>query len=710
MVSGPRIGADIGGTFTDLVLSDGRGKTLIDKRASTPERPEVAVLDGIADLLRRAGLQPGDLVEILHGTTVGSNALLQKRGACTGLITTRGFRDVLEIGRVRTPDMFDLQWDKPVPLVPRRLRREVSERIAADGSVVAPLDEAELRGVGASLAAAGVESVAICFINSFRNPAHEHRAETVLRESFPDLAITASVSVLAEMREYERTSTAVVNAFVLPILQSYLRRLGEGLISMGVTAPLLVSDSNGGLAAARTAQEKPVFFISSGRSAGVVGAARLGQAGNEKDIVVFDMGGTTASASLVQNGEISRASEYEFRAGISMPARFIKAGGYMMRVPTVDVAEVGSGGGSVAWIDDGGLLHVGPVSAGADPGPACYGLGGDRPTVSDANLVLGYLPESLAGGDLRLDLDRARVVIERDLARPLGLSLEEAAFGVREVANANMARAIRAVSVERGIDPRDFTLTAFGGSGPVHACDLAHSLDITRVMLPMMPGVFTALGMLTGDVERHFVTAMPGLLADLDMAVLESAVARMRGQAEAALREENFAAEQMRFAFSLEMCFDGQDSELPVLLPDPVLEADISWLRQRFLAAYEAMYQYVADDAVAVVNLRLLARGVRPGKLDFRSLTGADDRGTQDGGEMETKAGDRQVYFGRDLGWRQTAILDRHELVGDGTGPLILESADSTVVVPPGARVTGDDLGTLLIDLLGGTDMMGNRD
>lgn len=692
---GARIGVDIGGTFTDLVLSDGQGRTWFGKRASTPAQPEQAVLTGIVDILHRAGLEPGDLAEVLHGTTVGSNTLLQQSGACTGLITTKGFRDILEIGRVRTPDMFDLQWDKPAPLVPRRLRREVSERIAADGSVVLPLDEDELRAVGSELAAAGAESIAICFINSYRNPAHERRADAVLRQHITGMAITASVSVLAEMREYERTSTAVVNAYVLPILQSYLQRLSAGLLAMGVQAPLLVSDSNGGLAAARTAQEKPVFFISSGRSAGVVGAARLGRVAGEDDIVVFDMGGTTASASLVQGGEISRANEYEFRAGISTPARFIKAGGYMMRVPTVDVAEVGSGGGSIAWIDDGGLLHVGPVSAGADPGPACYGHGGDRPTVSDANVVLGYLPRELAGGDLHLDIAKARAVIERDLARPLGLTLEAAAFGVREVANANMARAIRAVSVERGIDPRDFTLAAFGGSGPAHACDLARSLDINRVLLPMMPGVFTALGMLTGDVERHFLTAMPGLLADLDLAALQAAVTVLRAQADAALREENFTAAQMQFAFSLELRFEGQDSELPILLPEAVDQASVTSLRRQFLSAYETIYQYAADDAVEVVNLRLLARGVRPGKLDFRDLTIADT------GERQREAGAREVYFGRDHGWLQTVVLDRRAFSGGAAGPLILESADSTVVVPPEGRVAGDDLGNLLIELTG---------
>ncbi|MBC8242042.1 MAG: hydantoinase/oxoprolinase family protein, partial [Alphaproteobacteria bacterium] len=355
----------------------------------------------------------------------------------------------------------------------------------------------------------------------------------------------------------------------------------------------------------------------------------------------------------------------------------------------------GSGGGSIAWIDDGGLLHVGPVSAGADPGPACYGHGGDRPTVSDANVVLGYLPRELAGGDLHLDIAKARAVIERDLARPLGLTLEAAAFGVREVANANMARAIRAVSVERGIDPRDFTLAAFGGSGPAHACDLARSLDINRVLLPMMPGVFTALGMLTGDVERHFLTAMPGLLADLDLAALQAAVTVLRAQADAALREENFTAAQMQFAFSLELRFEGQDSELPILLPEAVDQASVTSLRRQFLSAYETIYQYAADDAVEVVNLRLLARGVRPGKLDFRDLTIADT------GERQREAGEREVYFGRDNGWLQTVVLDRRAFSGGAAGPLILESADSTVVVPPEGRVAGDDLGNLLIELTG---------
>ncbi len=693
MPSGVRIGVDIGGTFTDLVLSDGSGRTWYRKCASTTDELERAVLSGIQSLLVAAKYGPGEIVEVLHGTTVGSNSLLEQRGAKTGLITTKGFRDVLEIGRVRTPDMFDLQWDKPEPLVPRRLRQEVTERIAADGAVVTVLNEDELHCVAARLLREEVVSIAVCFINSFRNPVHEACAGQLLREWFPDIAVTTSVSVLAEMREYERTSTTVVNAYVLPILRSYLQRLENGLRAIGIAAPLLISDSNGGLAMTQTAQEKPVFFISSGRAAGVAGAARLGRSLEQENLVIFDMGGTTASASLVREGAISRANEYEFRSGISTPARFIKAGGYMMRVPTIDVAEVGSGGGSIAWIDDGGLLCVGPLSSGAMPGPACYGHGGMKPTVSDANAVLGYLPKELAGGTLTLDIDLARQVIADGLAGPLGLSIEDAAYGVREVANANMAGAIRAVSVERGIDARDFTLVAFGGSGPIHACDLARSLNIRRVLLPAMPGVFTALGMLTSDVERHFLTAMPSLLKSLSIQKLKMAAQELNAQAKTALEREDISSDLMSFSFTLEMRFEGQDSEIPVLLSQDWAEITIPWLEDRYLQAYRQTYQYAAEDAVEVVNLRLLARGVRSGKLDFATLS------LQEQKAEATQGNSRQVYFSREEGWVETPVIDRRAFAVVSQGPMILESADSTIAVPPAGIVEGKGNGNLSISL-----------
>jgi N-methylhydantoinase A len=688
MQSTARIGVDIGGTFTDLVLADSRRRVFHRKVSSTPAAPEQAVLDGIHAIVGDAGLAPSDIIEVVHGTTVGSNTLLQKAGAFSGLITTKGFRDVLEIGRLRTPEMFDLQWEKPPPLVPRRRRREVRERIGANGRILEPLHEAELLTVAAELVAEGVTSLAICFINSYRNPEHELRAEALLSESFPGLRISTSVSVLPEAKEYERTSTTVVNAYVGPVLERYLGQLEDGLKAIGVSAPLLVSNSNGALASAKTARAKPVFFISSGRAAGVVGGARLAEAVDIGDLVVFDMGGTTASASLIQEGRLARVGEYEFRAGISTPSRFIKAGGYMMSVPTVDVAEVGSGAGSIAFVDDGGLLRVGPVSAGADPGPACYGKGGAQPTVTDANLLLGYLPQTLAGGERSLNREMARMAIEAQLANPLKLDVEQAAFGVREVVNANMARAIRAVTVERGVDPREFTLLAIGGSGPVHAADIARLLGVRRILVPASPGVFTAMGMLAGDVERYFIRPLPGRLADLDRGRVLGLVAAMTSEAEGVLRAEGVADEAMTFAPEIDLRFRGQETSLAIALTERLAPEE---LREAFLDAYRAIYSYSSTDAVETVSVRLTGRGARLGRVDFRTLMA--DEGARAGGSVAV----RQVYFGERAGWVETPILDRSRCQGAIEGPAILEGSDSTVAVPPDAIASVDPHGNLLI-------------
>jgi N-methylhydantoinase A len=686
-----RIGVDIGGTFTDFVLIDHTGRTAFSKVSSTPAQPEEAVLVGIRQIVERSGLAVGDITEVLHGTTVGSNTLLQKVGAKTGLITTKGFRDVLEIGRVRTPTMFDLGWDKPEPLVTRRYRREVDERIAADGRVLKPLDPAEIVEIGSLFKSEGIESVAICFINSYRNPENEALAERIFREHFPDIWTTASVSVLPEIREYERTSTTAVNAYVLPALRSYFERLDQGLRAIGVRAPLLISNSNGGLSSARTAQEKPVFFISSGRSAGVVGAGRLAKAAAEDNLIVFDMGGTTASASLIHKGALTRTNEYEFRAGISTSSRFIKAGGYLMRVPTIDVAEVGNGAGSIAFVDAGSLLHVGPVSAGAVPGPVCYGAGGTRPTTTDANVVLGFLPAALANGTMRLDVEGARAAIARDLATPLGLSIEDAACGVREVANINMARAIKAVTVERGVDPRDFTLLAFGGSGPVHACDLARTLNISRVLFPLAPGVFTAMGMLAGDVERYFLRPLPGLLQLMEPEDVNRQMAALRKEAVEALAQEGYSKDRVSFAFEIDLRFRGQDSEVPIALPGEISEADKEPLRQAFLDAYRGIYGYASSDSIETVNTRLRASGVNENRLDFAAVgpTGAET------GAVSTRC----LYFDRTRQWVETPVRSRSGFSGSASGPLILESPDTTIVVPAGATISADRLGNLVVEL-----------
>ncbi|MEJ8573568.1 hydantoinase/oxoprolinase family protein [Microbaculum marinum] len=673
-----RIGVDIGGTFTDLVLTDGSNGLFHRKVASTPEAPEQAVLDGVSHIIADAGLSPSVVVEVVHGTTVGSNALLQKIGAPTGLITTRGFRDVLEIGRLRTPGMFDLQWEKPEPLVRRRHRREVSERIAADGSVLIPLDASELVDVARELVDAGLTSIAICFLNSYRNPVHELAAERILAEAFPGLKVTTSVSVLPEAKEYERTSTTVVNAYVRPVLESYLTRLETGLRDAGVDAPLMVCNSNGALASSQTAREKPVFFISSGRAAGAVGGGRLGEALDVPDLVVFDMGGTTASASLVRGGELSRVSEYEFRAGISTPSRFIKAGGYMMSVPSVDVAEVGSGAGSIAHVDDGGLMKVGPVSAGAVPGPVCYGTGGDRPTVTDANLLLGYLPASLAGGSRSLDIDKAAAVVERDLASPFGISVQQAAHGVREVVNANMARAIRAVTVERGVDPRDFTLVAIGGSGPVHAADIAGLLSMRRILVPASPGVFTAMGMLAGDVERYFIAPFAGMLDEIDAEAVAATVASLETEAREAVMDEGIDGDGVELTPEMDLRFRGQEMSLSVPIGLP---ADPTAIRETFLQAYQAIYSYSSSDRIETVSLRVTGRGHRAGKLDFRVPLPVRD---------VAEPQRRRVYFGEDNGWIETPVYDRMAAPASIVGPAILEGTDSTVVVPPGARAERD--------------------
>ncbi|MEM5368401.1 hydantoinase/oxoprolinase family protein [Paraburkholderia azotifigens] len=688
-----RIGVDIGGTFTDLVLLDDKGYVTFTKVSSTPAAPEEAVLTGVQRILDQAGMQTSDVTEVLHGTTVGSNTMLQKVGAKCGLITTRGFRDVLEIGRVRTPTMFDLSWDKPVPLVERRYRLEIDERVLASGDVLRPTPVDQVIEAGKFFQSEGIESVAICFINSYKNGANEKAALEAFQQAFPNISVTASISVLPELREYERTSTTVVNAYVLPALRTYLQRLESGLKRIGVKAPLLVSNSNGGLSSARIAQDTPVFFISSGRSAGVVGAGRLGDAIEEKELVVFDMGGTTASASLIHEGQLARTNEYEFRAGISTPSRFIKAGGYMMRVPTIDVAEVGSGAGSIAWTDAGGLLNVGPVSAGAYPGPVCYGIGGEKPTVTDANAILGFLPQKLAGGTMELNIQAARDAVDTLLAKPLGIGIEETAVGIREVVNVNMARTIKAVTVERGVDPRDFTLVAFGGSGPVHACDLARALDMKRVVFPAAPGVFTAMGMLAGAVERYFVRPSLSLLDALNIDALADVVGEMREDARRALADEGYSADRIEYVFDLDMRFKGQDYEIPVRIPGELNEGSRDVLRKGFRDAYAAIYGYASNDAIECANVRLLARGIATSTLDFNDIRSAKSAGSNE--EKST----RRVYFDRKTGWVDTPIVPRSKLDKPLTGPVILESSDTTIVIPPGWRVSTDKVGSVIASL-----------
>jgi N-methylhydantoinase A len=689
-----RVAVDIGGTFTDIVLMTDDGVLHEGKVSTTPADPSIAVIAGVRALLDGLAIPPTAVAEILHGTTVASNTILQRSGAPTGLITTHGFRDVLEIGRIRMPEMFDLTWSKPQPLVARRHRLEVRERIGADGAIVEPLDETGVVAAARQLAAVGIEAIAICFINSYRNPAHEQQAEARIRAVFPDLMVCASHAVLPEMKEYERTSTTVVNAYLLAQMRGYLRRLERGLHEIGIAAPVLVMTSNGGMVAASTAGEKPVLVVASGPAGGVVGGSRLAQARGESDTIVFDMGGTTAKAVIIEDGQPSMTSEYEFRDGISSSSRFIKAGGYMLKVPAIDIAEVGAGGGSLASIDPGGLLRVGPESAGADPGPACYGLGNERPTVTDANVVLGYIsPTALAGGQLPIDKTKSAQAIATHIAGPLGISLEEAAHGIRAVANAAMGRAVRAVTVERGRDPRDLTLVAMGGNGGIHAIDLARQLGIGRVIVPPLSGVFSAVGMLAADVEHTHLKTILVPLDDVTTTDLAAWMDELARDIRARLAGDGYAAERVELIWQADLRHEGQATELTVAFA-PGADAQRQ-MRARFRAEYLKTYGYQDETAIELVKIRLIGRGLRARRLDFAAMR-VTERPAVNG------SGRRAVSFHRGQRFTETPIVTRQSVErGAQRGPLIIDEFDATIVVPPDATVSRDAIGNIVMEIGG---------
>jgi len=692
--TGVRVGCDIGGTFTDIVLAMPDGRIFVNKTSTTPDDLGQAIVQGLGTLIRQTGIAPRDITEIVHGTTTASNTILQKVGAKTGILATEGFRDVLEIGRIRTPTMFDLAWRKPDPLVPRRYRRGIHERIDARGNVVTALDPQEVRAVVAELAAEGIESVAICFLNSYINPAHEIAAKQLIESEFPHLLVSASCDVLPEIKEYERTSTTVVNAYILPAMRTYLARLKTDLAAMGVKASLQVMASNGGMMGVASATEKPVFAVASGPAGGVAGAALIGALGNEHELIVFDMGGTTAKASIVTDGVPSLTTEYEFRDGISAPSRFVKGGGYVLKVPAIDIAEVGAGGGSIASIDSGGLLGVGPESAGAYPGPACYGNGNERPTVTDANMVLGYLnPHALAGGSLKVQPQRSHDAVLAHVGKPLGLDAIQAAHGIRRVANVNMARAIRAVTIERGRDPRDMTMIAFGGGGPLHAVDVARLLGVRRVIAPVMAGVFCSAGMLSADAEHNFVKA---ILRPLEQcgADVQAAVDSLRAQGLEVLASEGYPAHSVDISVMADVRYLGQSSELTVPVAGAFgQDGTLPTLARDFNALYERTFGYNSDETLELVNVRVFAYGRSDQRLNFRT-SGVDTSA------LHGETGQRSVSFAPDAAPCPTRLLPRSAMTGEPLdGPLIIESYDTTIVVPPDARAWADPTGNIVIEL-----------
>ena len=506
MTSRYRLGIDIGGTFTDATLiNENTGEIHVGKVPSTPEDPSVGFMNATDRMLREVAVSPDEVEYVVHGTTVATNAIIEKKVAPTGFITTDGFRDLLEIQRQIRPTLYDLHFEKPRPLVPRYLCFGIPERLDAQGQVLTPLDENALVEAVEQLKRENVTAVAVCFLHSYINPNHEKRVGEILHEVFPDAIVSLSSEVAPEFREYFRASTTVINACIRPIVARYLRHIEDRLREKGITAALLVMQSSGGVFTFASASEKPVFMVESGPAAGVIAATYLGTALGHPDVISFDMGGTTAKAGLVQNGAPRVTKEYEVGTAAQSGVGASRGAGYPIRTPVLDLVEIGAGGGSIAWVDSGGILRVGPQSAGADPGPVCYGKGGQEPTITDANLVLGRLnPSYFLGGEIELEVEAARKAVYEKCAQPLGMGIVETAHGIVEIANAAMTNALRLVSVQRGYDPRDFVLVAFGGAGPVHANRLAIEVQIPKTIIPMSPGTTSAMGLLVTDLKHDY--------------------------------------------------------------------------------------------------------------------------------------------------------------------------------------------------------------
>jgi N-methylhydantoinase A/oxoprolinase/acetone carboxylase beta subunit len=646
-----RIGADVGGTFTDVILQRADGSATVRKLLSTPPNYDAAVVEAAA------GLAAGTPVAaVVHGTTVATNAVLEHRGALTALVTTEGFRDVLELRRLRIPRMYEPFWRKPEPLVPRRLRFEVGERMAADGTVLRALDEGEAREVAALLRAAGVESIAICLLHSYLYPEHEERLGAILREELPDVAVSLSSEILREQREYERSATTVVNAYVRPLMDAYVGAIRRGLDDAGIDAPLTIMQSSGGVMTADDARLRPVLALESGPAAGVVAALAMARRLGFANAITFDMGGTTAKASLIEHGAVARGREYEVGGSLSAGSRLMRGSGELLRIPTIDIAEVGAGGGSVAWLDPAGGLQVGPRSAGAAPGPACYGRGGDEPTVTDANVFLGYIPEGpLADGQITVSQDLARGALDR-VAAPLRLSTGDLAAGVHAIANARMTRALRSVSSEKGRDPREFALIAYGGAGPVHAVGLAEELGCTTVLVPALAGLFSSLGLLYARPEFHEVRT-----CQLDARTVEpAAIDRVFDE----LAERIDGIELVRTA---ELRYGGQTWEIEVAIAEPT---DLQSVIAAFEDEHERLYGIRGEDAspIEIRALRLAALG----------LSHAVDRLRLDD-VFTIRSTTRQTVLGELPVRTRASIGEAAE-----PGPMLIDEYDTTVVVRPG--------------------------
>ena len=688
------VGLDIGGTFTDVyMLEPASGRAARFKSLTTAQDPARGAIEAVTGALAEAQAQPEQIAVVLHATTLVSNALIERNGATTALITTAGFRDVLSIAREKKYDIYDIFLEKPVPIVPRERCYEVRERIAADGSVIEPLDETSVIRLVQEIRDSGTQAVAVCLLHSYVNPDHERRVAALLAERLPGVAVSLSSDLMPEMREYERATSTTANAFVLPLIDGYLDRLERSLREHGIGAPLFVMLSSGGISTTEVVRRFPVRICESGPAAGAITAARLGNLAGADNILSFDMGGTTAKSSLIHDGTPLVTTEFE----VARMYRFKKGSGLPIHVPVVDLIEIGAGGGSVAHVDALDLLKVGPDSAGSDPGPACYGRGGERPTVTDADLVLGYLgADSFLGGRMKLDPESARRAIERHVAAPLDLTIEGAALGIHGIVDENMANAARIHTVERGHDPARYTLVAFGGAGPVHAYGVARRLGIATIVVPRSAGVGSALGLQLAPRSYRLARTHIGDLSDLDWSAVTRAYAEMERESVAVLEAAGLKRDQISFSRIADMRYAGQRRELAVPLPKGRLDRrQADAIRRAFERQYERIFRRVHEGhRVEALTWRLVAEGP--------PIVNADElRQVWPDAGPRALTGRRAMLF---QGWespRVCPVYARDRLAAGRRirGPAAIEEAESTIVMGPGARAVVDIHANIVIDV-----------
>ncbi|MGC9530206.1 MAG: hydantoinase/oxoprolinase family protein [Candidatus Bipolaricaulaceae bacterium] len=682
-----RVAIDIGGTFTDFVaLEEATGEVSLGKEHTTPANFALGVIETITN----SGVPPDQVQQFVHGTTAVINALTERKGADVALITTQGFRDVLEIQRANRTDMYNLFYEKPKPFVPRRQRFEVRERINSAGQVLVPLDEGGVAAAVQECKQRGIQAIAVCYLNAYANATHELRTREIIEELYPEAYVTISHDITQEWREYERTNTTVLNAYVRPSTALYLDTLDERLSQLGLSCTKYAMQSNGGTAPFDHARRVPIHLVESGPVGGVIGARVIAESVGESSFIAFDMGGTTAKVSLIEQGHVKINTDYHLEKSAFWA-------GYPLKIPVVDIIEVGAGGGSIAWIDAGGALHVGPRSAGADPGPACYGRGGSEPTVTDANLLAGRLnPDYFLGGQMKLDVRRAEAAMEK-VAKPFGLSPLEAALGVIRLANANMQAALERVSIERGYDPRDFTLVAYGGAGGLHGATLARELKIRKVVVPQGPGQFSAWGMLMTNLRHDFIRTFV-LPCDRDhLAEIVASFSTLEQEARAQFRREGFPEARVSVDRFLDLRYKGQEHTVRTPISLDILEGgDLTTAVDTFHELHEQAYSFHLDDPVEIVNFHLVGWG----EVEKPTLRPLEEDGRRD--LARARKGQRVVHFENE-GAVRSQIYER-ALIPPGEpilGPAVVEEPACTTVVCPDQEVTVDSFGNLVVREVG---------